>query len=647
MRKTLLALLVAVLAATGLPAIASTGGPSADEPTCTESSQYGPLRHYCGYFPASTDGTSLAWQVYLPDAKRFGPGPYATVLDYSGYSPASTFYDGLGGTFLEQGYAVAGVNIRGTACSGGTFDYFEPKEWKDGYDAVEFLAARSWSTGDVAMVGKSYPGITQLYVAPMRPPHLRAIVPGAFFSDAYRDVAYPGGIQDAVFTAGFSLASQPGNTLSAYDKNLHEEQDPTCIANQAGHAANPAFNPFVQINSHPYDDKAEYEDRGPYALAKNVQVPVMVQLAWQDEELGARGIDYVNRLPKTTPWRAILTNGDHGEYYDEFNKAEIFRFLALYVKRQVAPDDPCATVVEAPHGNGKGQGKGDKPVARPASLDESVACYQAEPRVMVGFENGPSRTPSWISHFASWPAASSVLRFNAHAGGVLDSKPAGATEPATTYAYTPVVGSNSYGTLQGFNGDAPVDDDFWQRQPPAGTTASFTTAPFTEDTLLAGNASLDMWLSSTAPDTDLEVMVTEIRPGGTKEQYVSKGWLRASHRKLDPSQSTALRPYQTHQLADAAPLVPGQATPVRVEVFPFAQVFRAGTRLRITVEAPNLAPELWGFAALPIPAVNSILTDAAHPTSLALPVVDVPAGTTYPAEIACGTARNQPCRPAR
>ena len=102
---------------------------------------------------------------------------------------------------------MAGVNVRGTGCAQGTFDYFEPKEWYDGYDAVEFLARQPWSNSRVAMVGKSYPGITPLYVAATRPPHLDAIVPGAFFSDLYRDVAYPGGIQNVVFAAGWGLGS--------------------------------------------------------------------------------------------------------------------------------------------------------------------------------------------------------------------------------------------------------------------------------------------------------------------------------------------------------------------------------------------------------------------------------------------------------
>ena len=57
-------------------------------------------------------------------------------------------------------------------------------------------------------------------------------------------------------------------------------------------------------------------------------------------------------------------------------------------------------------------------------------------------------------------------------------------------------------------------------------------------------ASVDLWLRSTAPDTDLEVTLTELRPDG-QERYVQSGWLRASHRKLDPAMTTKLRPWHT------------------------------------------------------------------------------------------------------
>jgi putative CocE/NonD family hydrolase len=591
--------------------------------------------HCGGYFQTSAatgQSTLLAWQIYTPDPAKFGPGPYPAVLDYSGYEPATTLFDGIKDTFLKQGYAVAGVNVRGTGCSGGKFDYFEPVEWQDGYDAIEFLATAQrpdglpLTNGDIAMVGKSYPGITPVFVAPMQPPHLRAIVPGAFFADSYRDVGYPGGIQNVVFVAGWGLASQPANTAGQVFGGL-TGLDQNCIQAQAEHAQNPPTNPFITMNEHPFDDTSPYQDRGPYLLANkspatSVKVPVMAQLAWQDEELAARAIDYVDRLPKTTPWRAVLMNGSHGAYYGPTALNEIFRFLSFYLKKQVPTADACA-----------------KP-----TFDEAVACYQAEPRVAIlndVNESAPGGAKETFVHrHATWPVTDTVDRWFLRSGGQLTQAEPGAAEPATSYAYVPGVGSNSYGTKHDFQSRVPGDDeDFWQERPPAGTTASFTTPTFTKDALYTGNGSVDLWLSSTAADTDLEVMLTELRPdghGGWLEEYVQKGWLRASHRKEDLTQSTLLRPYQTHQSSDVQPLIPGTPTKMRLELFPFSQVVRAGRRLRLTIEAPSVKPELWGFAALPAGAQNTIYTDAVHESSVALPIVPLAEGTTFPAEAPCG-----------
>jgi predicted acyl esterase len=86
---------------------------------------------------------------------------------------------------------------------------------------------------------------------------------------------------------------------------------------------------------------------------------------------------------------------------------------------------------------------------------------------------------------------------------------------------------------------------------------------------------------------------------------------------------------------------------MRIEIFPFGHVFRAGSRIKVWIEGPKFLPELWGFASLPVPAANLVYHDAAHPSSLALPVVPgfvVPAAdASYPA---CGTVIRQPCRPA-
>jgi putative CocE/NonD family hydrolase len=270
-----------------------------------------------------------------------------------------------------------------------------------------------------------------------------------------------------------------------------------------------------------------------------------------------------------------------------------------------------------------------------------------------------NKNETFLHRHATWPVTDTVDKWFLRAGGQLTKSGPGAAEPATSYAYAPGVGSNSYGTKKDFQSRIPGDDmDFWQERPPAGTTASFTTPTFSTDSLYTGNGSVDLWLSSTAVDTDLEVMLTELRPdgsGGWLEEYVQKGWLRASHRKLDDAQSTPLRPYQTHQALDAQPLVPGTPTAMRVELFPFSQVVRAGRRLRLTIEAPSVKPELWGFAALPAGAQNTIYTDAVHASSVSLPIVPLDAGTTFPAEAPCGDLgdaasgftrqlTNQPCR---
>jgi MYXO-CTERM domain-containing protein len=340
----------------------------------------------------------------------------------------------------------------------------------------------------------------------------------------------------------------------------------------------------------------------------------MAQLAWQDEELAARAIDYVNRLPATTPWRAVLMNGAHDAYYGDTSKREIFRFLSFYLKQQVPAGDACS-----------------------GTYTQALACYQAEPRVAILNDVDQGKHETFVHRHATWPVTDTVDKWYLRANGQLTKSGPGAAEPSTSYAYVPGVGSNSYGTKKDFQSRIPGDDiDFWQERPPAGTTASFTTPTFTKDALYTGNGSVDLWLSSTAADTDLEVMLTELRPdghGGWLEEYVQKGWLRASHRKLDAVQSTPLRPYQTHQATDVQPLLPGT----------------------LTIEAPSIKPELWGFAALPAGAQNTIYTDGVHDSSVSLPIVPLAAGASFPDEAPCGdlgTAAsgftrqltNQPCR---
>ena len=118
--------------------------------------------------------------------------------------------------FAVQGYVVVGVNMRGTGCSGGAFDYFEYLQSLDGYDAVEAVADQSWSNGNVGLVGISYPGISQLFVAQTQPPHLRAITPLSVIADTYRSTLYPGGILNSGFALGWAKDRVDGAKPAAH-----------------------------------------------------------------------------------------------------------------------------------------------------------------------------------------------------------------------------------------------------------------------------------------------------------------------------------------------------------------------------------------------------------------------------------------------
>jgi hypothetical protein len=175
-----------------------------------------------------------------------------------------------------------------------------------------------------------------------------------------------------------------------------------------------------------------------------------------------------------------------------------------------------------------------------------------------------------------------------------------------------------------------------------GSSLNYTTPRLERDVEIMGPASADLWLSSTSSDTDLQVTVTEVRPDG-QEQYVQRGWLRASHRMLDPQASTVTDPVATHRRRDARPLTPSVPTLVRVEVWPVGHTFRAGSSIRLTIDSPTGLTGFFGFAFTPDPAANTILHDAGHPSSLALPVLPgAAAQTPLPT---CAGFEQAPCRP--
>ncbi|TVR36520.1 MAG: CocE/NonD family hydrolase [Nitriliruptor sp.] len=543
------------------------------------------------------DGTLLAYQVVLPDPDVFGPGPYPVVVDYSAYRPSIDFFDGVGRRFPELGYAAIGVNMRGSACSGGAFDYFEQLQWLDGYDLVEAFAAQPWSDG-VALIGKSYPGISQLFVASTQPPSLNAIVPGHVIGDFYRDVAYPGGILNFAFAGAFSVGQDERSAFpSSYDQvNERAEVDPICLANQALRGQNVSMAEGIFGN--PYDG-AYWQTRAPERLVGDIVVPTLIVNAWQDEQTGAGPAKLLERFPDSTPARLLGTNGDHGEYFRGDVWAEVVRFLDVYLGGQ----DPA-----------------------------QVAAYEAEDPVTILLEldrYGNAGASFGLSSFETaagdgqrWMLGEDLLADTADDGG-----------DSSTFTYDPP------GLFDFGRGWLMPGQNEWL--PPLQDRVTFTSDPLQDDLVIAGSGSVDLWIAADATDVDLEVTLTEIRPDG-QEQLVQSGWLRASHRALNDQLATALRPRHLHTAAAQEPLTVAASTPVRVELFPVAHAFREGSEVRLIVDGPGGNRWRWGFDPLPGGFDVTVAHSDEHPSSLVLPVLDVP--LELPPLPPCGTVSSQPCR---
>lgn len=586
------------------------------------------------------DGTTLSVMVRLP-----GPapdGPYPTVVEYSGYDPSNPA-EPEPGTLLAgaMGYATVGVNIRGTGCSGGAFDYFERLQALDGYDVVEAVARQPWVLGGrVGMVGISYPGISQLMVAATRPPSLAAITPLSVVGDGYRGTLYPGGIRNVGFAErwGAERATEASAGGQAWARERIEGGDEVCEANQALRGQNVDLAEAMRTT--PFRDPSVVDARSPADVVGRVDVPTFLAGAWQDEQTGGHFATMLDDFAPGVLEEVWLTNGTHVDSVGPAILARWGAFLERTVARRpaVVPEG-LASLAPAVYSTAFGV----EGLSLPAD-DAEVG----EGPVHVLLENGAGGSAgapvaTGRLDLAAWPPPGVEARrwYLLPGGGLGDDEP-GAAGGSTSFVSDPAEASRT--SLPGDEVDAA-----WQALPPYSWTApsssaGFVSAPLAADVVMAGSGSVDLWLDSTADDTDLEVVLSEVRPDG-QEVYVQSGWLRASHRALDPAASTELRPVQTHVEADASPL-PAGLTEVRVELFPFAHPFRAGSRIRVAVEPPGGDRPRWTFDVLDEAGrvTNAIAHDAAHPSSIALPVLpDTPVPPTPLPP--CPSLRGQPCRP--
>ncbi|MEW5740288.1 MAG: CocE/NonD family hydrolase [Myxococcota bacterium] len=613
------------------------------------------------------DGTTLSAWVTLPPGK----GPFPTVVNYSGYDASrpqkpSADLEFLCGDFPVVctpptdgsafiagllNYATVSVNMRGTGCSGGAYDYFEPLQVLDGYDVIELVAAQDWvAHHQVGMVGLSYPGISQLFVAAARPPSLAAIAPMSVIGSTDTTLL-PGGI----LNDGFAL-SWVKNVLSravpygqGWERERVDAGDTVCAENQLLHSQ--LIDNVAQARKIVFYDPAQHDRFNPSTFVDRIEVPVLLTGSFQDEQTGPYFHLLLDRFTHASARRFLVTNGVHVDGFAPEQLAEWQAFLELFVAKR-KPVDPVKlrNIAALLYGDFF-----DAPLTLPparfssyATREEALAAWQAEGPLKVLFESGAGDmsylgTPVARFHqdFAAWPIpGTSPTTLYFQPGGGLGDAPPAATNSASAFTLDPTAGGKGV-LAPGGDVWAKLPEYAWEHPAP-GSAVVVESAPLTEELVLVGTASVDLWLNSPVDDADLEVTLSEVRPDG-KEFYVQSGWLRASHRKPGPA-ATPLWPAPTLEESAWAPLPPGGWVEARVGIPGFAHVLRVGSRVRISVDTPGGVRADWRFALKTFdgPVTYGIGHDAAHPSKVVLP--RVPGVTAPPSPPPCPSLRGQPCR---
>jgi len=291
------------------------------------------------------------------------------------------------------------------------------------------------------------------------------------------------------------------------------------------------------------------------------------------------------------------------------------------------------------------------PIQSAGSYSAALAAFQRLAPIQIRFDNGAGGTApgqplaGFSRSFARFPIPGTRPRsWYLGSGGSLSGRSGSAGAERFTWNPRARRRTDFIGPGDGSAGGIwTATPPYVWTSPPAGSAASYVSAPLSSTTTVIGGGAVHLWVKASRPSVDLQVTVSEVRPDG-KETFVQNGWLRADERKLDPAKSTLLEPVPSLRAADVASLPAGRFTEVVVPLYYEGHVYRAGSRIRITVAAPNGDQPVWSFAETR-PAGTATVTlahSARYPARVILPVVPgVSAPTRLPP---CPGLRGEPCR---
>jgi putative CocE/NonD family hydrolase len=613
------------------------------------------------------DGVGLATDIYRPAENGEGlPGPFPTILCRTPYNKSDLRYIEIGEYFATRGYAVVLQDLRGRYKSQGIGQYFHtvnPHEGIDGYDAIEWIANRSWSNGKVGMVGSSFAAVTQVAAALERPPHLTAIWPDVTPTNNYFHQAREGGaMQLHMFWALFvhaqdelEIADNPAAQKIVWDGLRDMRKLVTQTPWQPGKTPL-AVVPRLEQVLFDYYTRGEYDEYWAQKCNNfeafypdHADIPGFYTGGWFDPYALAM-TDYYSAMAKKNsapqrlvmgPWSHVGMRGDSTFTGDaDFGPTSVWG-VAHYFEEQLRYFDQHL-----------------KGISEPANS------HPVEIFVMGGGD-GHKTSEGKYFHGGKWRSEqhwplerSKITKYFLHPEGRLELQPSSQKEGARTYTFdptnpVPTVGGSLCGLME-MPEDSGNLDDMWARflspvlklrhivgiggmnqsespeifgsQPPYPALADradvlvFESAPLTHDVEVTGVITADLWISSSALDTDFTVKVIDLAPANPDYPNgyalnIVDSILRARYRNS----------WEREELME-----PGKVYPIRITLAPTSNLFKAGHKIRVDISSSNFprldinpnTGEPVGKHTHTVLAKNTIHCSPNYPSVINLPIVE-------------------------
>jgi putative CocE/NonD family hydrolase len=579
------------------------------------------------------DGVHLAADLYRPSRDGTpAPGRFPALLTRTPYDKGGT--DKEGRYYAERGYAVIANDVRGRYASEGTWRLIVDDP-QDGFEVVEWIARQDWSDGKVGTFGTSYPGGTQHALAEMNPPHLTTLVPIDSVSNCGVSGMRHGGAFELRFMNWIFQTGAPNSKKALADPALRR-----ALVESGQRIRQHADSLPIRPGMTPLRVVPEYEAWLVEAMRSGPETPF-----WH-----IKGMSVVDHVGDYADVPVLHITG----WYDSWARQVTMNYAALANAKR----SPQRLVIGPwVHGGQNTNVAGEVEFSREAGIDLLAFRLRWYDRWMRGDKNGLDDDPAVLLYIMGtgddrrspagriqhggfwraereWPLARvTPTAFYLNDGGTLSSSPPSHASSATTYTFdprhpVPTIGGNissNQGLMASGGFDQRSRDDTHvalDRLPLSERrdVLVFRSDPLQADREVTGTTVVKLWVASSAPDTDFTAkLIDEIPPNPDYplgvDLNLGDSIMRARYREgLD------------HQ---APPLKPGEVVPITITLYPSANVFKKGHRIRIDISSsnyprfdvnPNTGDPLGEHRRM-VPADNTVYHDPAHQSQLILPII--------------------------